>query len=120
MPVFEEKYCLKHNRTYHGYRCPQCIEEAKKKQFEEVTEPLKRAEQKKEAREQLAVILATLEKATLVKETTDYKLSVCPYCHEGSLYYDKHKKEFYCLNRYVCALNSTLRLLTEQINAGNS
>jgi uncharacterized protein (DUF1499 family) len=114
MSIFEERYCPKHNRTFHGFRCPQCIEDDKKERFEKVLEPLKKAEQKREAQEQLHLILAHLEKATLVKDTADYKLSICPVCNQKSLFFLKSNGMYECLNHKGCGLNSTIRLLTEQ------
>ena len=115
MSIFEERYCREHNITFHGFRCPQCIEDDKKKQLERVLEPLKKAEQKREAQQQLHLILAKLEKAELVKETADYKLLMCPFCHQRSLFFSKSRGKYDCLNRN-CGLNSTIRLLTEQSN----
>jgi hypothetical protein len=116
MPFFEKKYCPKHNRTFYGIRCPQCIEDDKKEQFEKIIEPLRKAEQTREAQEQLRLILAKLEKATLVKETADYKLSICPFCHQQSLFFSKSRGTYSCLNGRNCGVNSTITLLTEQSN----
>jgi hypothetical protein len=105
--------CPKHNIIYY-YRCLQCLEDEQKKEFERVIEPLRKAEQKREAKEQLRFIIEKLEKATLVKETTHYKRSICPYCSQPSLFlsnatgYECHNKD--------CGLTSSIRYYTENIN----
>ena len=63
-PSLRDGYCPKHNRTYHGVRCPQCAEDDEKARLERALEPLKRAWEKKEAGEQLQLILANLKEAT--------------------------------------------------------
>jgi hypothetical protein len=77
-------------------------------------EPIKKAEQKKEAQQSLNLIFAQIEKADIVEETTDYKRLVCPACHKPSLFYDKHSGKYECLNNRTCGLNSTIRLLTQK------
>lgn len=115
MSIFEDRYCYKHSITFHGFRCPQCIEDDKKEQFEKVMEPLKKAEQEREAQQQLPLILAKLDKAELIEEKVDYKRSKCPFCHQPSLFFSKSYRTYSCLNRN-CGLDSTIRLLTEKIN----
>ena len=94
--------------------CPQCREDEEKQQFEKIIEPLKKAEQKRKAQEQLRLVLAKLEKATLVKETTRYKLSVCPYCGRPSLFFSSFTG-YECHNK-DCGLTSSIRYYTEQSN----
>jgi hypothetical protein len=94
--------------------CPQCREDEEKKQFETIIGPLKKAEQKREAQEQLRLILAKLEKATLVKETTRYKRSVCPYCGHPSLFFS-NVTGYECHNK-ACGLTSSIRYYTEKSN----
>jgi len=115
MSSFREKYCSKHNIIYYNTRCPQCREDEEKKQFERIIiEPLKKAEQKREAQEQLRLILAKLEKATLVKETARYKRSICPYCSHSSLFFS-NSTGYECHNK-DCGLTSSIRYYTERIN----
>jgi RNA polymerase subunit RPABC4/transcription elongation factor Spt4 len=114
MPSFRERYCSKHNIIYYDSMCPQCREDEEKKQFETIIGPLKKAEQKREAQEQLRLILAKLEKATLVKETTRYKRSVCPYCGHPSLFFS-NVTGYECHNK-ACGLTSSIRYYTEKSN----
>jgi DNA-directed RNA polymerase subunit M/transcription elongation factor TFIIS len=114
--LFEKRYCSKHSITYYGFRCPQCLEDDKDRDREIALEPIKRAEQKREAQKQLPIIMAKLEKATLVKETADYKLLVCPLCGRKSLFYYKTQKAYECFNTKKCSLTSTINWLTELSN----
>lgn len=116
MSIYEEKYCPKHNRTFHGPRCPQCIDDDKNSQYGKITESARKAQQKEEAQQQLRLIFTKLEKAKLVEETADYKRSICPVCHQPSLFFSKSSEICECLNRGECGLNSTIRLLTEKTN----
>lgn len=99
---------------YYDSRCPQCRENDEKQQFDKLIEPLKESERKKEAQKQLRIILAKLEKATLVKETTRYELSVCPYCGRPSLFFS-NSTGYECHNE-DCPLTSSLRYYTEKSN----
>lgn len=112
MSTSREERCPKHNIIYY-YSCLQCLEEEQKEQFEKIIEPLKKAEQKREAQEQLDLILARLEKATLVKETARYKRSVCPYCGHPSLFFSE-ATGYECHNE-ECGLTSSIRYYTESI-----
>ena len=114
MPSFRERYCSKHNMIHYDSRCPQCREDQEKQQFEKMIEPLKKAERKREAEEQLRLILAELEKATLVKETVRYKRSVCPYCGHPSLFFSE-STGYECHNK-DCGLTSSIKYYTEQSN----
>jgi hypothetical protein len=114
MPSFRERYCSKHNIVYYDSRCPQCREDEEKEKFEKIIEPLKKAEQKRNAREQLRIILAKLEKATLVKETTRYRRPICPYCGHPSLFFS-NSTGYECHNE-GCGLTSSIRYYTEKIN----
>lgn len=120
MPDFRERYCSKHNIVHYDSRCPQCREDEERQQFEKTVEPLRKAKRKREAQEQLCFILAKLEKATLVKETTLYKQLICPYCHESSLFFYKSIAKYECLNRHRwpcdCPLNASLNFWSEQSN----
>jgi len=113
-PTSKRSYCRKHGIEYSGYRCPQCVQDDKNRRFEEVMKPLRESEQKEEARQSLRSLLARLETAEVVKETSDYKLSVCPVCHKPTLFYYKRTGEYSCLDKRVCGLNSTIRLLTQK------
>lgn len=93
---------------------PVCRGDQEKEQFKKMMEPLKKAEQKREAQEQLSLILAKLSKATLVKETTRYKRSVCPYCGHPSLFFSNSTGYEY--NNKDCGLTSSIRYYTEQSN----
>jgi hypothetical protein len=66
-------------------------------------------------REELRIILEKLANAELISETEDYKLSICPFCHQKSLEYRKNTKEFCCLNKRRCNLNSIITILKEKI-----
>ena len=114
MPSFRERYCSKHNIVYYDSRCPQCREDEEKGKFEKIIEPLKKAEQKRNAQEQLRLILAKLEKATLVKETTRYRRSICPYCGQPSLFFS-NSTGYECHNK-DCGVTSSIRYYTENIN----
>jgi predicted RNA-binding Zn-ribbon protein involved in translation (DUF1610 family) len=116
LSLFEKRRCPIHGITYYGFRCPQCIQDDKDRDREIALEPIKRAEQKREAQKQLPIIIAKLEKATLVKETADYKLFVCPLCGQKSLFYSKTLKTYACMNTKECGLTSTINLLTELSN----
>jgi hypothetical protein len=115
MTSFRERQCSKHNIIYYESRCPQCREDEEKQQFEKIIEPLKKAERKKEAQEQLRLILAKLEKATLVKETPKYKLFVCPYSNDKTLFFYKPRAQYECLDP-ECPLTVSIRYYTEQSN----
>lgn len=115
MPVDKGTKCPKHNITYYGPICPQCIRDEEKKQFEKIIEPLKKAQQKREAQEQLSLILAKLKEATLVKETPSYKLCVCPYCGRKSLFFYEASAKYECLNPED-SLTVSIRVYTEIIN----
>jgi hypothetical protein len=115
MPDFRERYCSKHNIIHYDSRCPQCREDEEKQQFEKMVEPLKKAEQKREAQEQLRLILAKLEKATLVKETSRYRLFVCPYSGDKTLFFYKPSAKYECLDP-ECPLTSSIKHYTEVIN----
>ena len=114
MSAFRERQCSKHNIVYYDSRCPQCREDEEKQRFEKIIEPLKKAEQKREAQEQLRLVLAKLEKAALVKETTRYKRSICPYCGRPSLFFS-NSTGYECHNE-DCPLNSSIRYYTEKSN----
>lgn len=114
MPSFREKYCSKHNMIYYDSMCPQCREDEEKQQFEKMIEPLKRAEKKRQAQEQLRLIMTELEKATLVKEMTHYKRSVCPYCGHSSLFFS-NATGYECHNNN-CGLTTSIRYYTENSN----
>jgi hypothetical protein len=118
MSLFKERYCSKHGRIFYGFRCPQCIKDEENKQLEKILEPITEPQQKKEAQQQLRRILAELEKAKLIKETPNYKLFVCPFCHQQSLFFYKPTGKYECLNGLdgKCPLNSTIRALTQKIN----
>jgi uncharacterized protein (DUF1499 family) len=115
MPVHEGAKCPRHDITYYGPICPQCIKDEEKEEFEKIIEPVKKAQQKREAQEQLRLILAKLEEATLVKETPGYKLSVCPYCGRKSLFFYKASAKYECLNPDD-SLTISIRAYTEIIN----
>jgi RNA polymerase subunit RPABC4/transcription elongation factor Spt4 len=99
---------------YYDSRCPQCHEDEEKQQFEKMIEPLKRAEKKRQAQKQLRLIMTELEKATLLKETTHYKRSVCPYCGHPSLFFS-NATGYECHNK-DCGLTSSIRYYTENSN----
>jgi tRNA(Ile2) C34 agmatinyltransferase TiaS len=113
MSTSREERCPKHNIIYY-YRCLQCLEDEQKEQFEQIIEPLKKAEQKREAQGQMRLILAELEKAAVVKATTRYKRSVCPYCGHSSLFFSD-ATGYECHNK-DCGLTSSIRYYTEQSN----
>ena len=113
MSIHKATRCPKHNVTFYGPMCPQCIRDEERKQFEKMIEPLKKAEQKREAQEQLRLILAKLEKAPVVKETTRYKRSTCPYCGHPSLFF-ANSTGYECHNE-DCGLTSSIRYYTESI-----
>jgi len=115
MSINEGTKCPKHNITYYGPICPQCIKDEEKKHFEKIIEPLKKAEQKRDAQEQLGLILAKLKEATLVKETPSYKLSICPFCGRPSLFFYKPHAKYECLNSED-SLTVSIRYYTEQSN----
>jgi uncharacterized protein (DUF1499 family) len=115
MSIHKGTKCPKHDITYYGPMCPQCIKDEEKKQFEKIIEPLKKAEQKREAQEQLGLILSKLEKATLIKETPSYKLSICPFCGRKSLFFYKARAEYECLNPDD-SLTISIRYYTEKSN----
>jgi len=115
MPIHKGTKCPKHNITYYGPICPQCIKEEETKQFEKIIEPLKKAERRREAHEQLRLILTKLENATLVKETPSYRLSVCPYCGHKSLFFYKASGKYECLNPED-SLTISIRCYIEQSN----
>lgn len=98
MPIKKGTKCPRCNITYYGPMCPQCIKDAEREKSRERLEPLRKAEQKKEAQEQLRLILAKLEKAILVKETETHKLFICPYCGRKSLFFYKASEKYECLN----------------------
>ena len=114
MSISRETRCPKHNIIYYYPPCPQCREDDEKEQFEKIIEPLKKAEQKREAQEHLRLILAKIEKATLVKETTRYKRSICPYCSHPSLFFS-NSTGYECHNK-DCGLTSSIRYYTEKSN----
>jgi glutaredoxin len=113
MSIHKGTKCPKHNLTFYGPICPQCIKDEDTKQFEKIIEPLKKAELRREAREQLRLILTKLENATLVKETPSYRLSVCPYCGRKSLFFHKSRAEYECLNPDD-SLTISIRYYTEK------
>ena len=114
MPSFREGYCSKHNMIYYDSRCSQCREDEEKKQFKKIIEPLKKAEQKREAQEQLRLMLTKLERATPVKETTRYRRSICTYCDHPSLFFS-NSTGYECHNK-DCGLTSSIRYYTEKIS----
>lgn len=115
MSIHKGTKCPRHDITYYGPMCPQCIKDEERKQFEKIIEPLKKAEQKREAQEQLCLILAKLKEAPLVKETPSYKLSVCPYCGLSTLFFYKPSAKYECLNSED-SLTTSIRYYTEIIN----
>lgn len=115
MSGFREEYCSRHNMIYYDIRCPQCREDEEKEQFKKIIEPLKKAEQKREAQEQLRLILAKLEKAPVVKETTRYKLFTCPFCTRPSLFFS-NSTGYECHNE-DCPLTASIRYYTERANS---
>jgi hypothetical protein len=69
-----------------------------------------------DSREELRTILEKLDNATIVSETGEYKVSICPICHQKSLYYHKTNKEYSCFNKPPkCTLNSWITILKEKI-----
>lgn len=114
MSDFRERYCSRHNMIYYDSRCPQCREDDEKQQFDKLIEPLKESERKKEAQEQLRIILIKLEKAEVIKETIRYKRSICPYCGHSSLFFSD-ATGYECHNK-GCGLTSSIRYYTEKSN----
>lgn len=114
MSIYEEKWYRTHRRPFHGPRCPQCIEDEKKRQSEKITESARKAQQKEEASRQLSLIYTKLGKAQVVDETAEYKRAICPECHQPTLFFNKSGGTYECLNHIKCGLSSTIRLLTEK------
>jgi len=108
--MIRDNYCRRHGRVFHGYRCPQCIEDDKKARFDELMRPLRESERTEEDLVLLQALMAQMKSAEVVKKTLDYELLVCPSCHESSLFHRLPKGEYSCLNGR-CGLNSTLKLL---------
>jgi len=115
MPVHKGAKCPKHDITYYGPICPQCIKDEEKEQFERIIEPLKKAQQKREAQEQLSLISAKLKEAPLVKDMPSYRLYLCPYCARPSLFFYKPRAQYECLNPED-SLTISIRYYTEQSN----
>ncbi len=52
------KYCRKHGREYHGYICPECVEDRKRQEFDR----LKRREDKEEKDRKFQALLDSIFK----------------------------------------------------------